>query len=67
MFRTMPILWKVPSNYLTWKIEPKLEHPDYLPQRMSICPVPKDGFKKPKILKVLTHEFEVESVLLKVS
>ena len=40
---------------------------DCLPQGMSICPVPTDGFKKLKNLKVLTHEFEVESVLLKVS
>ena len=38
-----------------------------LPQRMSICPVPTDGFKKLKILKVLTYNFEVESLLLKVS
>ena len=47
-------------------MEPKLEHPNCLPQRMSICPVPTDGFKKLEILKVLTHNFEVKSVLLKV-
>ena len=40
---------------------------DCLPQRMSICPAPTDGFKRPNSLKVLNHEFEVESVLLKVS
>ena len=44
----------------------KLEQPNCLPQRMSNCPVPTDGFKKPKNLKVLTHNFEVGIVLLKV-